>query len=304
MSRRISAVAVCCSNASARSLPVANAEQLWRCATCGVRLDRFSPYPSKISPAAPSALLDRFRAFRPRRDRGQATRRRPGGQASRHAVPVSSDGTSGRVAQLPQALKAHSSNSRTLHTVQIALRLGAAARRRRLRCGGGDAGRSSRPLRPDRPLRPGAGEAVRIRAVARQPECHVPAPSRRLSRVLCVLEGQVIVTTVLHKRETFTFYREEPGMKTMTVFEARNHFARTLEAAKKDIVIGTRNGKPVATIQAIDDDDIEDLLLKRSPRFWDMINRARRGSHRDRRAAKADRPAGAARQAPRPTETR
>ncbi len=66
-------------------------------------------------------------------------------------------------------------------------------------------------------------------------------------------------------------------MKTMTVFEARNHFARTLEAAKKDVVIVTRNGKPVAAIQAIDDDDIEDLLLERSPRFWDMINRARRG---------------------------
>jgi prevent-host-death family protein len=66
-------------------------------------------------------------------------------------------------------------------------------------------------------------------------------------------------------------------MKTMTVFEARNHFARTLEAAKEDVVIVTRNGKPVAAIQAIDDDDIEDLLLERSPRFWDMINRARRG---------------------------
>jgi prevent-host-death family protein len=66
-------------------------------------------------------------------------------------------------------------------------------------------------------------------------------------------------------------------MKMMTVFEARNHFARTLEAAKHDVVIVTRNGKPVAAIQAIDDDDIEDLLLERSERFWEMIARARRG---------------------------
>jgi len=66
-------------------------------------------------------------------------------------------------------------------------------------------------------------------------------------------------------------------MKTMTVLEAQNHFARTLEAAKEDVIIVTRNGKPVAAIQAIDDDDIEDLLLERSPRFWDMINRALRG---------------------------
>jgi|ERR1700736_1881738 prevent-host-death family protein len=66
-------------------------------------------------------------------------------------------------------------------------------------------------------------------------------------------------------------------MKTMTVFEARNHFARTLEAAKEDIIIVTRNGRPVAAIQGIDDDDIEDLLLERSERFWAMIARARRG---------------------------
>jgi prevent-host-death family protein len=66
-------------------------------------------------------------------------------------------------------------------------------------------------------------------------------------------------------------------MKTMTVFEARNHFAKTLEAAKEDVIIVTRNGRPVAAIQAIDDDDIEDLLLERSKRFWAMIARARRG---------------------------
>jgi hypothetical protein len=33
----------------------------------------------------------------------------------------------------------------------------------------------------------------------------------------------------------------------------------------------------VAAIQAIDDDDVEDLLLERSERFWAMIARARRG---------------------------
>ncbi len=66
-------------------------------------------------------------------------------------------------------------------------------------------------------------------------------------------------------------------MKTITVFEARNHFARTLEAAKEDVIIVTRNGRPVAAIKGIDDDDLEDLLLERSERFWAMIARARRG---------------------------
>jgi prevent-host-death family protein len=32
-------------------------------------------------------------------------------------------------------------------------------------------------------------------------------------------------------------------MKTMTVYEARNHFARTLEAAKDDVIIVTKNGR-------------------------------------------------------------
>ena len=66
-------------------------------------------------------------------------------------------------------------------------------------------------------------------------------------------------------------------MKTMTVFEARNNFSLTLEAAKRDVVVVTRNGRPVAAIQAIEDDDLEDLLLEQSPTFWKMIRRARQG---------------------------
>ena len=66
-------------------------------------------------------------------------------------------------------------------------------------------------------------------------------------------------------------------MKTMTIAEARNHFAQKLEAAKEDVIIVTRNGRPVAAIQGIDDDDLEDLLLERSERFWAIIDRAQRG---------------------------
>jgi len=66
-------------------------------------------------------------------------------------------------------------------------------------------------------------------------------------------------------------------VKTMTVFEARNNFSRTLDAARKDVVVVTRNGRPVAAIQGIDDADMEDLLLERSQKFWTMIARARAG---------------------------
>jgi prevent-host-death family protein len=59
--------------------------------------------------------------------------------------------------------------------------------------------------------------------------------------------------------------------------EARSHFARTLEIAKEDVIIVTRNGRPVAAIQGIDDNDVKDLLLERSERFWAMIATRRRG---------------------------
>jgi prevent-host-death family protein len=66
-------------------------------------------------------------------------------------------------------------------------------------------------------------------------------------------------------------------MKTMTLFEARNHFSKTVREAKKDVVIVTRRGKPVAAIQAVTENDIEDFLLERSEKFWKMIKHARRG---------------------------
>ena len=66
-------------------------------------------------------------------------------------------------------------------------------------------------------------------------------------------------------------------MKTMTVFEAKNNFSRALQIAAEDVVVVTRRGKPVATIQSITDADLEDLLLERSEAFWKMIERARKG---------------------------
>jgi antitoxin (DNA-binding transcriptional repressor) of toxin-antitoxin stability system len=66
-------------------------------------------------------------------------------------------------------------------------------------------------------------------------------------------------------------------VKIMTVFEAKNHFSRAPRVAAKDVVIVTRRGKPVAAIQRITEDDLEDFLLERSEAFWKMIGRARKG---------------------------
>ena len=68
-------------------------------------------------------------------------------------------------------------------------------------------------------------------------------------------------------------------MKILSTFEAKNAFPKVLKLARKDVVIVTNRGKPVAAIEGLDgEDDLEDYLLERSPKFWAMIRRARRGT--------------------------
>lgn len=67
-------------------------------------------------------------------------------------------------------------------------------------------------------------------------------------------------------------------MKILTTYEAKNGFPRVLRLARKDVVIVTNRGKPVAAIEGLrGEDDLEDYLLERSPKFWAMIHRARGG---------------------------
>jgi antitoxin (DNA-binding transcriptional repressor) of toxin-antitoxin stability system len=64
----------------------------------------------------------------------------------------------------------------------------------------------------------------------------------------------------------------------LTTFEAKNTFPRVLRLSQRDIVIVTNRGKPVAAIEGLKgEEDLEDYLLERSPKFWAMIRRARRG---------------------------
>jgi prevent-host-death family protein len=67
-------------------------------------------------------------------------------------------------------------------------------------------------------------------------------------------------------------------MKILTTYEAKNSFPKVLKLSQRDVVIVTNRGKPVAAIQGLkDEDDLEDYLLERSPKFWAMIRRARKG---------------------------
>ncbi len=67
-------------------------------------------------------------------------------------------------------------------------------------------------------------------------------------------------------------------MKILTTYEAKNAFPQVLKLSKKDVVIVTNRGKPVAAIEGLNgEEDLEDYLLERSPKFWNMTQRARRG---------------------------
>ena len=64
-------------------------------------------------------------------------------------------------------------------------------------------------------------------------------------------------------------------MKIAPMGEVRNNFAKYLAAAEKEPVFVTRNGRIAAVIEHIDDRDIEDYLLERSPRFRKMLDKAK-----------------------------
>jgi len=65
-------------------------------------------------------------------------------------------------------------------------------------------------------------------------------------------------------------------MKVAPMGKVRNNFAKYLTEAEDEPVFVTRNGKISAVIEHIEDKDVEDFLLERSPRFRKMLNRAKR----------------------------
>jgi antitoxin (DNA-binding transcriptional repressor) of toxin-antitoxin stability system len=67
-------------------------------------------------------------------------------------------------------------------------------------------------------------------------------------------------------------------VKLLTTYEAKNSFPKVRKLARREVVIVTNRGKPVAAIEGLKGEDLEDYLLERSPKFWDMIRRARRGT--------------------------
>ena len=66
-------------------------------------------------------------------------------------------------------------------------------------------------------------------------------------------------------------------MRVASLAEVKTKLSMYLkEAEESGPVVITRNGKAVAVILApVDDDDLENLLLSRSPRFQALLNKSR-----------------------------
>jgi prevent-host-death family protein len=64
-------------------------------------------------------------------------------------------------------------------------------------------------------------------------------------------------------------------MKTIDIKKATGHLKDYVAAAEEEVIVVTRNGKPVAAVVALDDADFESLSLSTNPRFIEIIARSR-----------------------------
>ena len=65
-------------------------------------------------------------------------------------------------------------------------------------------------------------------------------------------------------------------MKVTTLAEVKNNLSSYLKKAQKEPIFITRNGKIAGVLERISEDEVEDFLLERSPKFRRMLNEARR----------------------------
>ena len=65
-------------------------------------------------------------------------------------------------------------------------------------------------------------------------------------------------------------------MKVAPMGDVRNNFGRYLIVCEDETVFITKNGKIAAVIEHVEDKDVEDFLLERSPRFRNMLNKVKR----------------------------
>ena len=65
-------------------------------------------------------------------------------------------------------------------------------------------------------------------------------------------------------------------MKLVSVTEVRNNFLQYLKHTKKEDVVIVRSGKPMAVLQRLGQDELEDYLLEHDPKFKAELERRSR----------------------------
>ncbi len=66
-------------------------------------------------------------------------------------------------------------------------------------------------------------------------------------------------------------------MKIVSVADVKAHLSAYIKASQESPVVVTRNGKPVAALVALkDEEELERLMMSHSPRLQAILERARR----------------------------
>jgi prevent-host-death family protein len=65
-------------------------------------------------------------------------------------------------------------------------------------------------------------------------------------------------------------------MKVVPLGEAKNELSTYVDAAQSDRVLITRHGKPAVIMIGVEGEEMEDLMTRANPRFWEMIEERRK----------------------------
>lgn len=65
-------------------------------------------------------------------------------------------------------------------------------------------------------------------------------------------------------------------MKVRAMRDAKTGLSATLDEARRERVLITRDGKPSAIMIGVEGHDFEDVILMSNPKFWDLIEASRR----------------------------
>jgi prevent-host-death family protein len=63
-------------------------------------------------------------------------------------------------------------------------------------------------------------------------------------------------------------------MKVVPVAEAKAHFREMLNLAAEELVVVTKKGRPTAVLLSITDEDLEGLILSRSAKAREILDRS------------------------------